>query len=416
MRSLRIGFVLLVIFAGAACGSDKSHTPQVLRVDSGSSINEVVQQAKSGDIVIIAPGTYNESVKVAVEGITIRGEDRNTVILDGQDKLPNGIAVAANGVAIENLTVHSYTQNGVLFNGTEAVAGDKGVDPEIVYGTGDNVLSGFRVSYVTAYNNGLYGIYAFASRDGLVEHSYVSGHPDSGVYIGQCKPCNTVIRDVTAERNAIGYYGTNSSGDMYVIESTFINNRLGIAPNSQRAERLAPQGQTVVAGNLVVDNDDPTAPPIANGYFGVGIAVGGGTENLVIRNRVEGNSAAGIAVISMNEFLPLGNRIEENALGGNGIDLVYAPDGASDAGENCFASNTFSSSQPDEIESVLGCDSGANFVPRSFTIPVGPQGGDYRDTPAPPDQTLMPPSAMSAIGGVGALSKVDINNIHVPKR
>ena len=105
-------------------------------------------------------------------------------------------------------------------------------------------LERFRVAYVTAYNNGLYGIYAFQSRNGVIEHSYASGHPDAGIYVRQCEVCNTVIDAVTAENNAIGYYGTNASGNVYVVRSIFKGNRLGLAPNSQRQELLSPQRDT----------------------------------------------------------------------------------------------------------------------------------------------------------------------------
>jgi hypothetical protein len=192
-------------------------------------------------------------------------------------------------VRVENLTVHSYTQNGIVFNGIDAASGEYGVKPDEAYGTEGHSLEGYEVRWVTAYNNGLYGIYAFASVNGLIENSYASGHPDSGLYVGQCRPCNAVVRNNISEKNAIGYYGTNASGDVWVIDSVWRGNRLGIAPNSQEMEKLAPQEGTVVAGNLVVDNDNPLAPAIPEGFFGAGIVVGGGARNMIVRNRVEGH-------------------------------------------------------------------------------------------------------------------------------
>ena len=40
-------------------------------------------------------------------------------------------------------------------------------------------------------------------RNGFIEHSYASGQPDSGIYVGQCSDCNTVIDAVTAENIAV---------------------------------------------------------------------------------------------------------------------------------------------------------------------------------------------------------------------
>ncbi|HVD88057.1 MAG TPA: hypothetical protein VNB91_04045, partial [Jatrophihabitantaceae bacterium] len=77
-----------------------------------------------------------------------------------------------------------------------------------------------------------YGIYAFDSADGLFEHSYASGSPDSGFYIGQCRPCDAVIDQVVAERNALGYSGTNAGGNLQIVRSVWRDNWAGIVPNT----------------------------------------------------------------------------------------------------------------------------------------------------------------------------------------
>lgn len=396
------------------CGAATT-TSRVIPVVAGGSIAEAVRSARPGDIVTIAPGTYHESVRVETRDITIRGEDRNAVVLDGRNRLTNGFLVAADGVAIENLTIHHFTQNGIVFNGVEKVSRGKGVDPDRDYGAGADALERYAARFITAYDNGLYGVYAFASRNGVIEDVYVSGHPDSGIYVGQCRPCNATIRRVTAELNAIGYYGTNSSGGVVVAESVFRRNRLGIAPNSQRSEKLAPQAETTVVGNLVEANDDAAAPAIPKGFFGGGIAIGGGTRNLVIRNLVRDNDFFGIGVVTLESYLPDGNRIIGNVMTGNGIDLVYAPAGAQDAADNCFADNTFTSSLPTSIESALPCGDDARLsrVPTLPTV-ASPPPVDYRTIPAPGPQPTMPTDAMSSIGGAGRWMPVDVDAIGTP--
>ena len=146
--------------------------------------------ANPGDLVLIGPGTYREAVEVSKPGLVLRGTDRNAVVIDAGFESENVIDVYADGVAVENLTVMNGTANGVYWSG----------------------ITGFRASYVTAIDNGDYGIYAFDSSDGIFEHSYASGSPDSGFYIGQCDPCQAVIDDVLAEWNGLGYSGTNASG------------------------------------------------------------------------------------------------------------------------------------------------------------------------------------------------------------
>lgn len=400
----------------SACGDDPGRgDAAVIRVPTDvPTIAEAVAGARSGSIIEIAPGTYHEAVTVDVGGITLRGADRNAVVLDGEFTLANGISVRADDVAVENLTVRNYNQNGIVFNGIAAASGGV-ADAEVDYGAGEDVLRGYRVSWVTAHNNGLYGIYAFAARGGVIEHSYASGHPDSGIYVGQCQPCDVVIREVVAEHNAIGYYGTNASGGVYVVSSVFRRNRLGIAPNSQQMERLAPQAEAVIAGNLVADNDDPDAPRIPDGYFGGDIAVGGGTRNTIVRNRVIGHDRAGIELLDLSGFDPIGNRIEGNVLADNAIDLLYAVAGASDWGDNCFMGNTFAVSLPADIEALAPCGAPAGAF-RAVEPPRldEPEPVDFRTIAAPGPQPTMPAEMRRATGGVGPVPTVDLAAIEVP--
>jgi hypothetical protein len=369
-----------------SCGSGNAEPRTLLVPENFSTIQAAVDAAKPGDLVLISPGVYEESVKVDQEQIVIRGLDRNEVVVDGGDELINGFEISANSVAIENLTVKSFRQNGIVFSGAlREMKGEYGV-----YGSESNTLDGYRVSYVTSYNNGLYGIYAFASKNGVIEHSYASGHPDSGLYVGQCRPCNVVIRASVAENNAIGYYGTNASTNVWVVESIFRGNRLGITPNSQDAEMLSPQKGATIAANLVEDNDNPNAPPIPKGFFGGGIVVGGGLTNLITKNLVQGHSWAGIAVMSISDVLPAENRIIENESRGNETDLLFIG-GPQDVLQNCFQGNKFSVSTPRLIEQSLPCDGASQLTePVQYAIPPAPSGPDYRTLPAPASQQSMP--------------------------
>ncbi len=379
-----------------ACSSD-SETRTIFVPTQVPSIQAAVQKARSGDLILVAPGTYHEAVNVNIKGITIRGQDRNGVILNGLNKLANGFYVSADNVSIENLTIHSYTQNGVVFNGVSAVAGEEGVDPDVAYGTKGHSLVGYRVRYVTSYNNGLYGIYAFSSTIGVIENSYVSGHPDSGLYIGQCKPCNVVVSNVIAELNAIGYYGTNASGQVYVINSNFKKNRLGIAPNSQMAEQLAPQEENFIVGNRVLDNNNPSAPAIPKGFFGGGIAVGGGTKNFIARNLVTDHSYAGIILTKLSQFFPSNNIVKENVLKRNKVDLAFDVIGASGSLGNCFADNVFTSASPIQIENAMPCSGSANVKGMEpIFSPSAPPQVDYRLIAPPSKQTTMPASELNA--------------------
>lgn len=338
--TLRVGDVRA---SAAAQGVAESVAPgawsgNTIRVpEDAGSIQEAVDQAEPGDLVLIAPGTYLGSVQITTPGVILRGVDRNQVILDAEFEHENVIEVYTDGVAVENLTVRNGTVNGVYWSG----------------------VRGFRGSYLTAIDNGDYGIYAFDSSDGLFEHSYASGSPDSGFYIGQCDPCHAVIDNVVSEWNGLGYSGTNSSGELYLINSTWRHNAAGIAPNTLDSELLPPFHDVTIVGNLVHDNNNRAAPAKDAQWsaLGNGIILAGGNTSLVVRNRVFNQEVNGIAVTPMldrNFWTSSGNRIEDNVVTGSGrADLALAgPSGP----DNCFAGNTVGSTLPVGLQTFATCD------------------------------------------------------------
>ncbi len=347
------------------------------------TIQAGVNLANPGDLILVAPGTYPEAVLVRTPYLTIRGEDRNSVILDGEFKRPNGIhVVEADGVAVENMTARHYQLNGFYWSGVQ----------------------GYRGSYLTAYGDGDYGIYAYDAVWGRFEHAYASGHPDSGFYIGQCQPCHAVIDDVVSIHNALGYSGTNAGGDLAVVNSEWTGNLAGIAPNTLDSELLAPQRGILVAGNWVHRNAATDAPTKRLEYptFGIGILIAGGRDNLVQGNLVTDNPTYGIAMLPNlddNVWATRNNEVRDNvSLRSGRADLAL---GAPSIKGDCFAGNTFQTSLPPAIQLVAGCDVriGAGGEPAvtfgllaRFAQALGGHypSGDWQVEPQPPAQPQMP--------------------------
>lgn len=305
--------------------------------DDYPTIQAAVDAAEPGDMILIAPGVYREEVQVSTPGLTLRGAERDQVIIDGEFVRPNGIIVFADGVAVENLTLRNATENGVIWTG----------------------VRGYRASYVTAVDNQVYGIYAFDSGDGLFEHSYASGSPDAGFYIGQCDPCEAVITDSVAEWNGLGFSGTNASGELFLVNSVWRHNVAGIVPNTLDTELLPPFHDVTIAGNLIHDNGNPVAPSFTSEWsgYGNGIILAGGNDSLVVANRIFNHPANGVAItpnLSRNFWMSGGNRIEGNVIEGSGrADLALAGPASVD---NCFADNGDVRTLPVGLEVFQSCD------------------------------------------------------------
>jgi plastocyanin len=395
--------------AGNAPAPEIRATGRTIRVPSDAkTIQAAVDRAKKGDLVLVSPGVYKESVKVATDGIVIRGVDRNRTILDGEFKRDNGVfVVGADGVAVENLTARNFTENGFFWNG----------------------VLGYRGSYLTAYRNGDYGVYAYDSQYGQFDHSYASGSPDSGFYIGQCNPCHAVITDVVSEFNELGYSGTNSSGDLWLVNSVWTRNRAGIVPNSLDSEELPPQGMANIAGNVVDENGNPDAArsetPEFDAALGGGIVLIGSVGDQVTKNRVVGNTKIGIALapnpgLQTNTYPSTDNQIRDNVVQGSGMADLAAVLPAPDSGD-CFAGNTFTTSAPTAIEQAMPCgaavgdlSAGALDIAKFLDTSNNPKGLPYKQTPVPEAQRNMPRAANAKARPAGAPPTVDLAAIRLP--
>ena len=415
-RSVRklCGVIILAGVIASCGGSDSSPATEAPATDAPATegvlnvpadyptIQGAVDAAVEGDLILIAPGTYTEAVQVTTNNIIIRGLDRNTVILDGNFELDNGIrVVGANGVALENMTAMNYTKNGFFWTG----------------------VTGYRGDYLTAWRNGDYGVYVFDSVGGVIDNSYGGGSPDAGVYIGECFPCDSLIRNFVAEHNGLGYSGTNAGGNLVITGSIFRNNRAGIVPNSGSYELCYPQRKTTIIGNLVYSNNQADTPAIdvAILAMGNGILSAGGVQNIIERNRVWDHNKTGIGLVPFleedpNDEMPAksawdmscadskkltpvqpaggilwdsqdntvrNNVLEDNrradiAVGSAGTDLWTLG--------NCFEGNTFTTSAPLDLETLAPCGTPLSKDTGDWTA------GDLNVITWLADQATAPPS------------------------
>ncbi len=349
-----------------------------------ATIQSAVDAARPCDWILIAPASYRESVTITTPRLHLRGLDRNRVIVDGRHRSGvNGIEVdKADGVWIENLTVRNFDK-----------AGDEGGN-EIWWNGGDESgqvgLNGWYGNYLTAYDTGLqgsYGLFVSNAVDGEWNHVYASGFGDSGLYVGACPDCYATVTHAVAERNQLGFSGTNAGGHLIVQDSIFRDNAVGVGPNSLPNDAPPPQlgtcdsaqntsptplltttqlkRCTIFRRNTIVNNNNLTVP--ANPFtiqegWGVGLFAFGTYGDLFLGNTISGNRNFGIlAVENPVPFPPTadtiyfqlqGNRFEANHVSGARVaDMAMAGGlfGAKQSVNNCFTGNVYKTSLPADL-------------------------------------------------------------------
>jgi hypothetical protein len=481
MRKSGRWFVAAIVVATivmSACGSSSKSSSSTAsdRASAGHTLNvpaqyptiqAAVDASQPGDLILVAKGVYHEAVDVTADttkhtnphDITIRGVDRNGVILDGQFKLENGIRVlGAAGVVVENMTARNYLSNGFFWTGAQR----------------------YRGSYLTAYRNGDYGVYSVDSYTGQFDHDYSSGSPDAGFYIGACFRCDAVISNVVSEYNGLGYSGTNSGGDLYIVNSEFAHNRAGVVPNSGSYELCYPSRETVVAGNSVHDNNYMKGGGISNSLLaqGNGILLAGAVKALIQHNLVYNHARTGIGLVPFpeadaNDVPPAkaawgdpcsahhtpapgvpqsqcqkiavigpGCVVLWNAQDNKVLDNNISASGLVDMGEatidlnksgvtteklgNCFSGNTFKTSSPANLEALAPCEgqptatdwskNPLDLITLLANTPSAPPKTAYRSTPVPAAQPNMPDAATAPAPVFTKPMKVDAASITTPAK
>jgi hypothetical protein len=378
--------------ASRAASSSEIHVPADV-----PTLQLAIARAEPGDTITLAAGTYpgGNVVGKSKHDLTIRGSDRNAVVLDGGDRRKNGIVVHADGVSILNLSAHNFLENAFYWVGANR----------------------FRASYLTAWNVRGYGIYVEDGEQGTIDNDFVSSAADAAYYVGECRPCAATLSHVVATLSAVGYSGTNATG-VLIRDSLWDGNGAGIVPNTYANEALPPQARTTIVGNTITGSGRARVPirTALAGFVGIGIAVAGGNENVITRNRIRGSERYGVAVFPTARYVvfdpstpepgprwrPRGNRVSENLVTGSGhADLALAK--GSGKG-NCFTSNTIRRALPRALQAptctvASSAGAGDEAVASELTRPVRVMFREtlrrrhppsYRTMPAPPPQPGMP--------------------------
>lgn len=335
-----------VVAAGIGA-APSAHQTAVHRVQPGQSIQKAVNAAKAGDTVLLAAGTYRQSVDITKSGITLRGDAAGRTVLQPAAKAgKSACAKAGNGVCVtgtdkkpvKNVSVRSLTVRGFAKNG--------------VWATGTENL---KVRYVTSEKNGQWGIATERSTRSVISHNVTRKNGDAGLFVantvdteeGARDAKKTVVRHNETAENRVGVT-VRRLRNLSVDHNQATGNCAAVFVVGDEVKPRA--GHLSVSWNNIHGNNKYCAKtPRLPFLQGSGIVLTGVEETRVTFNRVENNKgtsplSGGIVLFKSLVGTPSErNEIRDNLVTGNSPADLANRDTAK---TNTFSRNTCTLSEP----------------------------------------------------------------------
>lgn len=251
------------------------------KIKNGESIQAIVAQAQPGDMIMVYPGTYTETVYIDKDNIRFYGviEKGEWPTLDGKKELNDAFLYSGNGITIENFKIIDYKGN--------AIMGQAG--------------NNFVIRNNLVINTGVYGIFPQYGKNGLVEGNKLSGIEDAAIYIGMCD--NIDVRGNEVFESVAGIEIENSRHCL--VENNYVHDNTGgllafITPGLP----IKTCYDVIFRGNFVINNNHENfgAPGsvVASIPPGTGLLIIAADDVKVENNFFVGNKCFGIAATDMH--------------------------------------------------------------------------------------------------------------------
>lgn len=249
-------------------------------VKDGGSIQAAVNKAASGDVILVHPGTYRESVYIDKDNITLRGVvvEGEWPVMEGDHKLNDAILYSGNNVTVEWLKIMHYKGNAIMGQ------------------SGNNYV--IRNNWII--DTGVYGIFPQYGKNGLIEYNVLSGIEDAAIYVGMCDNVDVKHNEVFNSVAGIEIENTRHA----LVENNYAhNNTAGILVFITPGLPIKTAYDIIVRNNFIVDNNTPNfgAPGsiVSKVPVGIGVVVMAADDVKIEGNIITGNKTAGIVITDL---------------------------------------------------------------------------------------------------------------------
>ena len=277
----------LVGALGAALLSACGGAPEPAK-DPAQALREALLSAEPGSTLTIPEGhfTFDRSLSLGVNGVTLRGAGQDKSILDFAEQLAGaeGLLVAAEDVTLEDFAVLDAKGDAIKMNQCKNL-----------------VVRGVRTEWTGGpkSTNGAYGLYPVQCDGVLIEDSIAIGASDAGIYVGQSR--NIIVRRNEVAFNVAGIEIENSTqADVY--ENNVVDNTGGILVFDLPDLPVQGGRQTRVFHNTVAHNNTANFAPEGNIVgtvpAGSGIMVNSNDDIEIFENTITDHQTAAVLVVS----------------------------------------------------------------------------------------------------------------------
>ena len=245
-------FLLLTLGSGIGAAAE-------VYVQPGDSIQTALDNAVSGDVIILKPGIYTENIIVAKDDLTIQSESGNPddTIITAKSSDNHVISLKADNVKISELgikgTKNGYT--GIYLSGCN----NCNIENNKILNNGYGIYllnsKGNKLSNNVVANNGEYGIILSSSTNNTLSGNTASDNKDTGIHISTSDG-NTLTSNNVSSNDVYGLFVCPESDDNLIYNNYFNNtvnaevqNGVGNAYNTEKTE-----GENIVGGPYLGGN------------------------------------------------------------------------------------------------------------------------------------------------------------------
>ncbi|WP_410510225.1 NosD domain-containing protein [Methanosarcina hadiensis] len=239
----------MVLISGAGSAAE-------IILQPGSSIQTAVNNANSGDTIILKPGTYSENLNITKGNITIRSQSGNPddTILKSKNSR-DALLLQASDITISGIKVtgSGYSYAGInLYKCSKCV-----IEKSKVTNNGYGILltNSYRctISKNTVTDNGAYGIYLGSSSLNTISGN-TANNDSHGIHVGSSDD-NKLSGNTVTSNSASGMYVCGLSDRNLIYDNYFNNTNITIkngVGNSYNTTKTA--GKNIVGGAYIGGN------------------------------------------------------------------------------------------------------------------------------------------------------------------